>query len=135
MRIYTATRFLNYAAARRFNADTRAAGHEVVCDWTISEEFDDDGKPLTPDGKDMPREIQAKIAAEDLAGPRNSDITILLPVDDMAGAYLECGVAINSGKQVWIAGEHRFLIFWALPSVTVFPDENAIREALDMVQT
>jgi hypothetical protein len=46
MRLYTAAPFRTYERVRRFNADARAAGHAVMHDWTLTEEFGADGHPL-----------------------------------------------------------------------------------------
>lgn len=134
MKLYIASRFGNYERVRAFVDDAIAAGHTITHDWTRTEEFDEWGHPSAGDGSQLSRADQARHAQADLDAAAAADVVVLLPIPDMAGAYMECAHALAHGKQVWVAGPGRFLIFWALPAVTVLPDELAAREALGMVE-
>lgn len=132
MNLYIASRFGNYERVRAFIDAAEAVGHRVTHDWTRTQEFGPDGHPTGGDGSQLSREEQGDHAMADLNAAADADVLVLLPVSDMGGAYIEIGYALAHGRQVWIAGDCRFTIFWGLPLVTVLPDEAAAREALGM---
>lgn len=132
MKVYTASRFGNYRVVRAFNDALRAAGHEVTHDWTRTSEFDLAGDPIFGDGTGLSRDMQAQHATADLDAVAAADAVVLLPMPDMGGAYIEIGYALAHDKHVFVAGPVRFTIFWALPNVTMLPDEAAVREMFGM---
>lgn len=134
MRIYTAAPFMQYERVRRFNADARAAGHVVTHDWTLTQEFDADGKPAFGDGATLDWAVKAERAREDADGVRNADAVIFLADEGPSyGACMEAGMAVALGVHLVVVAPKAFTIFWGMAAVTVLPDgEDAAREMLDM---
>jgi hypothetical protein len=133
MRLYTAAPFRTYERVRRFNADARAAGHAVMHDWTLTEEFGADGHPLFGDGATLDMAVKAERAEEDRLGVELADLVILLGDQGPSfGACMEAGMAVAYEKRLFVVGPTHFTIFWGLTNVTVLPDENAARDALGM---
>jgi len=119
MRFYVASRFGNYRKVREVTDRLVEAGHTITYDWTRAVgEFDEDGKLLVDPAADLSPEQQLHFAHEDTNGAMLCNALILLWTPDMAGAYIEVGMALTVGTiDVHVVGCPRFTIFWALPQV------------------
>jgi len=136
MRIYTAAPFMTYERVRAFNADAREAGHEVTHDWTLTEEFGPDGRPIFGDGATLDMAVKAQRAIEDQVGVENAEAVILLADGGPSfGACMEAGMAVANGITLYVVAPTAFTIFWGLPGVIVLPDETAARDMLGMKMT
>lgn len=129
-RFYVATRFGEYREARRVIDKLRDLGHRVDVDWTRNHQFDEWGDlKLESAGKHLPLQEQQRFAYEECAGPMAADV-ILLWNKDMAGAYIEVGLALAKDRTVYVIGCRRFTIFWSLPNVIMFDTEEEFFQAL-----
>ena len=131
MRFYVATRFRNYRAARKLMNTLRGAGHTISYDWTDNQdEFDALGELKINPEHDLTENEQWALAVQDTAGVFNADAVVLLCDTDMAGAYIEVGMALTKNRRVYTIGKRRWTIFWALPLVTHF---DTVEEFLDYI--
>lgn len=126
LRIYTASRFANYARVRALNEQLRDLGHEVTHDWTVTDEFVD-GVPKVSSEADLSIDDRRRYAVDDLRGVRTADLVIFLAEDgDYCGALIEFGAAAALGITAWIISPWRTSIFWSLPNVEVLATEAEV---------
>jgi hypothetical protein len=144
MRIYTAANFALYERVRAFNQALRDAGHEITHDWSIGPEFDESGHPRIKVEKEIPLDEQRRHAILDREGVLSADVVIFLADEGSPfGAVLEVGMAMGANYlidryqdrrvdpiKVWVLAPRRWSIFYTLPGVQVFDDENQIRAEL-----
>lgn len=117
MYFYVASRFGNYANVREVIKNLTKRGHEVTVDWTDNHQFEDGELVLTSELEDLTIDEKRTFAYAELGGAAVADVLILLWDPDMAGAYIEVGAALISGKEVFVIGCKRWTIFWALQKV------------------
>ena len=106
MNVYVATKWENRDEAARVMKDLQDLGHVITCDWTT-----------------VDQESQAQAAA-DMAGVLFAEAVIVLAEQDwpFKGTYVEMGMALAAGTQVYIVGPYANTIFDKLPTVRRFPD-------------
>ena len=113
MKCYIATAFANAPEFHEMKKLLEDNGHEVTVDWTTEDASKFDG-----DEKDAYR---AQIAATDTLGVYECDAFIFLPAPNMAGAYVELGMAFGFFKRVVIVNPFREgireCIFYHLPKI------------------
>jgi hypothetical protein len=128
MNIYTASKFENANAVRKFNQSLRELGHTVTWDWTTTPEFNESGliAPLT-DGQ------RYAYGMLDYAGVMACDLLIMLDLDEyeLNGARWEAGMAIGKGADVWIVNYSHLVIFDVLPQVRIVSSPNVALSLLD----
>lgn len=114
-RVYVATKANNYLAAQALMSLIIEAGGTISYDWTQDVE-----KYGEADGA-VPIEVQAECARNDIAGVLDCDYLVLIPVDEMRGAYIEVGVALTHAVPVVVLGPLPPTCFFHLPGVTEYP--------------
>ena len=67
----------------------------------------------------------------DMVGVLKSDAVILMYTNDLCGAYIEVGLAIGRGLRVYLVGQKRWTIFWALPNVVSVDNVQELYTALE----
>lgn len=130
MRIYVAGRFRRYERCRALIDDLSTAGHQITHDWTRNEEFGRDGHPLVADDQSIPRDRQAVLAADDIAGCASADLLVVIADEPLCGALIELGVALANEVPVWVIAPWRWTIFWGHPLVRIWEMEEDVREYL-----
>lgn len=108
-----------------------AQGHTITYDWTKTGEFEADGSLSINPEKDLTDGQRRMYAMLDYIGARDADAVVLLAVDDMCGAWMECGMALGAGKPVFAIGWTRWTIFKALPQVWHY---ESVDEFLDWIR-
>jgi hypothetical protein len=130
MNIYVAGKFQEYERVRTFIDSTLALGHTISFDWTRTSEFDDYGHPITTDSN-LPIEVQQVHAVNDVNGVKNAEMIIVLGHENLTGAMIELGIAIQENKPAWIVDQKRWTIFYSLPNIKHCSHES---EALRMLR-
>lgn len=123
LNVYVGATFSRYLEARAVMDALTAVGHAITHDWTRTEAFGADGHPLpeTAGGYDLPREVQADHARDDLHAVAKSDLLLILAQQASCGWPVEVGAALAWGTaRVWIVEPFRPTVFWCLPQVEVF---------------
>jgi hypothetical protein len=120
--IYTATKWERRREMGTINHMIRELGHTITHDWTVWEERNP--------SKD-PRDTRHAAAMLDYAGVMQADLVIFWDHPEANGARWEAGMAIGSGRPVWIVEYKNNVIFDVLPQVTTFVNWNQVLEALD----
>lgn len=123
MKIYVASKFERVPQVREIQARLRAAGHEIVADWTSHSAAGLKGDQLT-------RKLR-QCAEEDEAGVAAADAIVLLHDDNCRGGFVELGMALGRGKLVAVLGgrtavPNRGPIFYALANVNHFDTIEAV---------
>lgn len=113
MRVYVATSFANYRAAREAQVKLRAKGHHITHDWTV----------------EVDREVHdfAACAVLDVEGVRTARALLYLAMPQCRGALVELGIAMALGKTcVVVDGEEDTCLFVAhYPAIVHVPDIDA----------
>lgn len=130
MKFYVASKFDNYKRVRVVCQRLRMLGHTITFDWTVGREFDNFGRCVV-DVKSLPAMDQMFFAVEDMNGAKEADVLILLIEEDMCGALMEVGMALASGKLVFVVGEvKRWTIFYALRQCVFFDSIDDVYHAI-----
>ncbi len=132
MRMYVASRFRNYRAVREAIDVLMANGHSITFDWTRTKEFDKQGDLAIDPEVDLTPHEKVTYAFADKRGCEEADAILLLWDEDMGGAYIEVGMGIANGAQIYVVGCERFTIFWALPNVHMFKSMVQLMMYLDV---
>lgn len=133
MNVYVGSTFSRYPEARAVIDALTLRGHTITHDWTRTEAFGADGHPVpnSAGGYDLPPDVQADHARDDLNAVRRADLLLMLGQEASCGWLVEVGAALAWGTaQVWIVAPFRPTVFWQLPQVQVFAD---VAEALELL--
>jgi hypothetical protein len=122
MRFYVAGRFMDYEKVRLIIDYLTQKGHSATYDWTRTDEFRVDGSLRQRDPHDLPKEKLQQYADLDLEGAASCEFFVLLADSDLAGAWVEMGVALASTKckNIYVIAPQRWTIFLEHPKVRVF---------------
>lgn len=135
MRIYTASAFGNYRRVREFNDYARDLGHSITFDWTLTEEFDENGD-LKIDRENnwdahLDGGVALRYAEADMEGVTTADLLVFIADEgEPFGALIEVGAALAYGVMIWAIQPQRRSVFWALPRVMIFDSEEVARQEL-----
>jgi hypothetical protein len=103
MKVYPISRSIDLT--RTAVAVLRAAGHEVVLDWTAHGHRSYDGSDRV-------------IAFRDEVAVRDCDVTLLMWVPEMKAAFFELGLAYGLGKRCIVVGaDLNDMVFFRLPKI------------------
>lgn len=130
LRVYTAMAFGGYERVRRLNQDLREVGHVVTHDWTLGDQFGDDGHPIITRENEHEQEIAVlrQAAISDSRGVRTADLVVYLADDPAAmGALIEVGQAIAYGVPVWVVAPFKLTAFFHMSGVEVIDTEDEVR--------
>ena len=131
MKFYVASRFTNYTTVRTVvDHLTLMMNHRCTYDWTRTPQFNGLGVLVVPESS-LTQKQKADHAYADLQGALEADVIVLLCKPDMAGSFIEVGLALSRGAQVYVIGGCRPTIFWALPNVTRFAVVEHLYQHLD----
>jgi hypothetical protein len=133
LRIYTAMAFGGYERVRKFNQDLREVGHVVTHDWTLGDQYGEDGHPIITRECEHEQEIAVlrQAAINDTRGVRKADLVVFLADDPTAqGALAEFGMAIAFGVPAWVVAPWRMTAFFHMPGVEVIATEGEVRARL-----
>lgn len=102
VRVYVAAPFTEWRLVREVQAELRAKGAEISCDWT---EGIENLPPGQTDG-DVSEEVALKAAIADIEGVLRADACLFLTVADKTlgrGMYVELGAAIVARRmhRIW----------------------------------
>lgn len=95
MKIFVAGKVGHEKSAREVMSILSQAGHEISFDWTTIPHL----KPY-----DENREASRRAALLESQGLLESDALVLLAHDKGVGMYVELGMAIASGKPIYVVG-------------------------------
>jgi nucleoside 2-deoxyribosyltransferase len=113
MKVYVATSFTNKDLAKRWMKRLEEYEIEITYDWTGTE------NPVRGE-LELPLERQSEIADLDADGVRRADIVwVISPRHGGCGCWFEMGLAVGSGKKVFVSGPRR-TIFMAFDEVEYF---------------
>ncbi len=132
MKAYVASKFSRLADVKRVVEKLRAIGVEVNADWT-------DHSAAGRAGADLLKYLRA-CAEADRDGVRTADVLVMVHDPASRGGFVEFGAALGLGKLLVVIGGRldypdRAPIFYALPDVHHFEDEDAAVAWLAMLQT
>ncbi|MDQ4143131.1 MAG: nucleoside 2-deoxyribosyltransferase, partial [Actinomycetota bacterium] len=119
MRVFVSGKVGDEERVRDLINHLTALGHDVTFDWTAVPHL----KPY-----ERNHAASARTAALEVDGVKQSDIVIVLAHEDGIGMYVELGIALGTGKQVYIVskGSSRSMFFHH-PLVTIV---NSIDDVL-----
>jgi nucleoside 2-deoxyribosyltransferase len=118
MRIYVAGRFKHYRKVREVIDRLQSMGHEVTYDWTRTKEFNAAGEFCGREGADA---NSIEFAKNDVWGVLQAQALVLCADDpEMAGAYIETGIAMGRGIPIYVIAYQRWTIFYELPQFRKF---------------
>lgn len=98
MRVYVASKFENTKAVREAQAALKDDGHIISHDWTF-----ENAEALA--GSALEAYLQG-CAERDMEGVINADALLLINYTGCAGAYVELGMALASGRFVVVIDGH-----------------------------
>lgn len=119
--IYLAAPWAHKAAARIARTALQAAGYTVTSDWI--DQHDDTANPV-----DL-----AEQAIHDFNQVRKADILVILNLAKSEGKATELGVALASGKSVFLVGPRTINIFYHMPTVHQVDTVQEVINALHLV--
>lgn len=131
MRLYVASSLYNYKNARKTMDVLAHMGHLITFDWTLTVSFGDGVDAIRPDEAGLSIKDKVDFAFADMRGVREADAMVLLYKEESIGAFIEMGMAIERGQQIYVIGANQFTVFWALPNVMMFIDVHEFYEYLD----
>lgn len=117
MKIYVASH--SRALARLVADDLTRLGHQIISSWVYAPEF-------LPADQHTETERE-NIAERDVQEVLSSDVLVLVSGPDKytGGKFVETGIAIGAGKQVFIIGRRENMLCWH-PSITVVSDADQL---------
>lgn len=121
MKFYIASRMENKAIASELTKKLEAKGHAATLDWTQLEGL----KPYEQNSK-----RSAEAAAQMVKAVQNADVFILFPDEGGTGMYAELGVALATGKRVFVIGDLNKPIFLFHPLITRVSSMQELEEKL-----
>lgn len=117
MRVYIATSFKNKEGFNNLKDLLEAAGHTITHDWSK----DDASKYKDGPEKEL---YLMDCAIKSIGGICQAEAVVLLAAPDMAGAFVEMGLAIGAGVSVIVLDAfkegNRDCIFYRLPGSGLF---------------
>lgn len=128
---YVASRFSDYKRVRLLCEHLREVEvYTITHDWTITDEFGPDGN-LTPASQAKLSNNSATYAKLDYYGASMCDIFIFLAdLNDYKGAFVEMGIALASGAEVFVVAPSHECVFYHLPNVTIFDSIEELEDEL-----
>jgi hypothetical protein len=116
MKFYFASASANWTLVRNWIEGAKGLGHEVTMDWTLMVEEFGRGNPEVNS-----QSMLSGAAVMDRQGVRDCDTFVLIWDDEVCGALLETGMALELEKPVWLVHVNpraiRYCIFWEMPNV------------------
>lgn len=119
--IYLAAPWAHKAEARIARMALQDAGHTVTSDWI--DQHDDTANPV-----DL-----AEQAIHDFHQVRKADILVILNLAKSEGKATELGVALASGKPVFLVGPRTINIFYHMPAVHQVDTVQEVIDALHFI--
>ena len=86
MKVYVAGKFTEKAAVQAVQKIVRDAGHQITCDWTVSDDTGMTGKELL--------DYWVKASYEDLDGVIDCKMIVIVPHWNGCGLYIELGAQL-----------------------------------------
>jgi len=111
MNIYVAGKFEEWQTVREVQQFLREMGHEITFDWTE--------EAAKRKGTYVFESDKLTNAEADLTGVEEADALIAIAHDDLYGTLIEIGMALADDTPVYLVGNFRDSVFWALPNVTL----------------
>lgn len=132
MKAYVASKFSRLTDVKRIVEKLRGIGVEVNADWTDHSASGRTGTELLG--------YLRECAAADREGVRTADVLVMVHDPASRGGFVEYGMAAGLGKLLVVIGGRldypdRAPIFYALPDVHHFEDEDAAVAWLKMLLT
>ena len=110
MDVYVASSFKNQAEVKEVMSQLVSLGHRITFDWTGEDASGLKGSELT--------RYLTECAMSDMNGVNSADAVIVINHPEMRGALVEMGMAIASGKPIFLVYHNRVSnIFDSLPGV------------------
>lgn len=124
-RIYICSKFQNYETVRAVRDRLVAAGHEILCDWTTSEQFDPEtGKPLNYNDT-APDDVQERRAAAECEGVENCTVFLVLGYEGLHNGLVELGMAIALRKDIHVVDPQKCWTIFFHTDVLIHKDIDA----------
>lgn len=105
----------------------REMGFRITHDWTVAVDM----HGANNEAKSLTKEQLAYCAYEDLVGVRMADILVLLaPQNFSTGAWVELGIALERGMEVFVSGSCDKCIFALLKDCRHFESDKELLSAM-----
>ena len=128
MKVYLAAPYSAKDQIKKYDAELRAAGVNVVSSWL------DEIHPPTTQMHDLSHEEHQQYAIQDVKDVQAADILVFFtdPTKTIirAGRHVEFGIAVQRRIPIYVVGEDFENIFHHLPRVTHFESWDSLHDLL-----
>lgn len=126
MNVYIATRFTHKEEFKKLQKLLEANGHAITHDWTVDD--------LTGVPADEIELYKMRNAGHCIQGVLFADALVLIAKPNMAGAFVEMGMAMMRGIPIIVVGAdqegNQPCIFYSLPDCSVFHHADCYEDVI-----